>query len=70
MEVKCEKLSNRFDYVCCDNHLTASLSFERMENAHITVFFSVKFIIDVSYRFHCFSITRLFLVVYHNKEPN
>lgn len=39
MEVKCEKLSNRFDYVCCDNHLTVSLSFERMENAHITVFF-------------------------------
>ena len=38
---------------------------------HISLFFfSVKFIIDVSYKFHCFSITHLFLVVYHNKEPN
>lgn len=47
MEVKCEKLSNRFKYVCCNNHRTASLFFERRENAHITVFFSVKFLLSV-----------------------
>lgn len=47
MEVKCEKLSNRFKYVCCNNHRTANL-FLSAGKMNISPFFiCVKFLLSV-----------------------